>query len=292
MTPPSTAYVSSFTPYGFGPATRADEPQSAPSASLPVAEAEAVLATLPGIISARIVTNRQGAIGEVHVLTGSEVTPRQTVREVEGALLARFGVRVEHRRISVATTTGPVRHAAARSVERPAFTPERGAADVADRADVGGAARRSSDARQLYFEDVEARRSARGGLSCRVVLRRGELSSGDADLLVEGEAESPATMRVQSDEVAARAALDALARGGASAASFALEGSVRVMAFGREFVLVGVVARQGRGTTLLTGSAEVRDGGAETAAVLAILDATNRWVTRLRDVAGQSQIAA
>jgi hypothetical protein len=42
-----------------------------------------------------------------------------------------------------------------------------------------------------------------------------------------------------------------------------------------------VIARQGRGTALLTGSAEVRDG-AETAAALAVLDATNRWVGRGR----------
>lgn len=104
-------------------------------------------------------------------------------------------------------------------------------------------------------------------------------------MLVEGKAESSGTMRVQADEVAARAALAALARGEAAAASFALEGSVRVAAFGREFVLVGVVVRQGRGATLLTGSAEVRDGEAETAAVLAILDATNRWVAR----AGQAR---
>ena len=129
-------------------------------------------------------------------------------------------------------------------------------------------------------------------MSCRVVLRRGDLAGHEADALVEGEAESPATMRVQSDEVAARAALDALSRGGAAAASFALEGTARVTAFGREFVLVGVVARQGRGATLLTGSAEVRDGGAETATVLAILDATNRWIARFGDSVERVRVAA
>ena len=244
-----------------------------------MADAEALIATLPGIISARLVTARQGGISEVHVLTGADVMPRQTVRAVESALFARYGVRVDQRRISVATTTGPVRRADG----------GRGSVDLA----LGGATAepasspsarvgRPLDARRLYFEDVEARRSSRGGLSCRVVLRRAGALGSEADALVEGEAESPGTMRVQSDEVAARAALDALTRGeaGAGTASFALEGSARVTAFGREFVLVGVVARQGRGTTLLTGSAEVRDGGAETAAVLAILDATNRWVAR------------
>jgi hypothetical protein len=43
--------------------------------------------------------------------------------------------------------------------------------------------------------------------------------------------------------------------------------------------LVGVTARQGRDQSLTTGSAEVRDS-AETASVLAVLDATNRWLGR------------
>jgi hypothetical protein len=37
------------------------------------------------------------------------------------------------------------------------------------------------------------------------------------------------------------------------------------------------MARQGREQVLLTGSCEVRDS-AETAAALAVLDATNRWM--------------
>ena len=48
-------------------------------------------------------------------------------------------------------------------------------------------------------------------------------------------------------------------------------------AFDREFVFVGVTVRLGRESALMTGSAEVKDS-AETAAVLAVLDATNRWV--------------
>jgi len=283
--------VPSFTPYGSGPASSADaSPSVSDPALLSVGEAEALLATLPGIISARVVTTRQGGLGEVHVLTGADVTPRQTVRNVESALLARFGVRVEHRRISVATTTAPVRNPGGGGPPPRPGVERAEPAVVSEPASAVGV-RRPVDARRLYFEDVEARRSARGGLSCRVVLRRGDALASEADVLVEGEAESPGTLRVQADEVAARAALDALARGDAGAASFALEGSARVTAFGREFVLVGVVVRQGRGATLLTGSAEVRDGAAETAAVLAILDATNRWMARVGDGGARARAA-
>ena len=48
-----------------------------------------------------------------------------------------------------------------------------------------------------------------------------------------------------------------------------------------QFVFVGITAKAGRDTMLLTGSAEVRESP-ETAGVLAVLDATNRWVELVR----------
>jgi len=50
-------------------------------------------------------------------------------------------------------------------------------------------------------------------------------------------------------------------------------------AFDRNFVFVGVSTKHGRDTALMTGSAEVRESP-ETASVLAVLDATNRWLDR------------
>jgi hypothetical protein len=78
-------------------------------------------------------------------------------------------------------------------------------------------------------------------------------------------------------DVAARAALAALALAGPTAGMFSLEGAKVIGAFEREFVFAAVMARSGREQVLLTGSCEVRDS-AETAAVLAVLDATNRWM--------------
>ena len=48
-------------------------------------------------------------------------------------------------------------------------------------------------------------------------------------------------------------------------------------AFDHAFVFVGVTARQGRESSLMTGSAEIRESP-ETASVLAVLDTTNRWL--------------
>jgi hypothetical protein len=63
--------------------------------------------------------------------------------------------------------------------------------------------------------------------------------------------------------------------------SIALEGAKIVDAFDREFAFVAVQGLGGRETSLLTGSAEIRES-AERAAVFAVLDATNRWTEARR----------
>ena len=50
-----------------------------------------------------------------------------------------------------------------------------------------------------------------------------------------------------------------------------------IEAFDREFVFVSVLGRVGREPAVLTGSCEVKESP-ETSAVLAVLDATNRWI--------------
>ena len=82
-------------------------PQSSPliaGSVLPIRRAEELLSTLPGVIAARIIASDTGAVDEIHVLTGAEVTPKQTVRNIESALIAHLGMRVDHRKISVATS--------------------------------------------------------------------------------------------------------------------------------------------------------------------------------------------
>ncbi|HKW12665.1 MAG TPA: hypothetical protein VJO33_19920, partial [Gemmatimonadaceae bacterium] len=72
---------------------------------LPIQRAEELLATLPGVMSARIVASGTGAVEEIHILTTDEVSPKQTVRNVESALIAHLGMRVSHKKISVATSS-------------------------------------------------------------------------------------------------------------------------------------------------------------------------------------------
>jgi hypothetical protein len=220
---------------------------------LPLKRAEELLLTLPGVVAARIVPAPTGEVSEIHLLTSADFNPKQTVRNVESALIAHLGMRVDHRKISVATT-----------VESAKTLETKGLLDVAA-AEAAAAARR----RRLYFEDVEVRRSRTKGVACRVTLRKGDQS-------YSGEAEGVESERSRI-ELAARAAVIAIGQVEREGQMLLLEGCKLVDAFDREFVFVGISGRVGRETTLLTGSCEIKDSP-ETASVLAVLDATNRWI--------------
>ena len=235
---------------------------------LPIKRAEELLATLPGVIAARIVASDSGSVDEIHVLTASDVTPKQTVRNIESALIAHLGMRVDHRKISVATTVEPEKPRA------PIVTP-RSMEAVSAAPAAGGQADLLADEgrRRLYFEDVEVRRSRSRGVACRVTLRKGEKS-------FIGESEGLENERSRL-ELAARATLAAIHQAEGDERVLAMDGCKTIEAFDREFVFVGVTARVSRETALLTGSCEIRDS-AETAASLAVLDATNRWIAHMR----------
>ena len=237
-------------------------------AVLPIERAEELLVTLPGVLNVRIVPGPTGEVSEVHVLTTTEVSPKQTVRNVESALLANLGMRVSHKKISVATSEGP----AAEAIRAARYTPGYGvpvtppSAGVTPGADEASS---KSNRRLLYFEDVEVRRSRASGMSCRVTLRRG-------DQMFVGEAQGQETHAVRT-ETAARATMAAVQQADTEGRMLAFEGARIVDAFERQFAFVALTTRFGRESALLTGSAEIKDG-IETASVLAVLDATNRWV--------------
>jgi len=244
-----------------GPANSSPSLSSSPSIAgsvLPIRRAEELLATLPGVLSAKIVASDTGAVDEIHVLTTAEFTPKQTVRNIESALIAHLGMRVDHRKISVAASSEP-RVARETPVSTPVVVDPELLQAVAD----------DLSRRRLYFEDVEVRRSRSRGVTCRVTLRK-----GDASFI--GEAEGLESERARVD-LAARAAIKAISQAERGERTLALDGARLIDAFDREFVFVGVSARVGRDSALLTGSCEIKES-AETASVLAALDATNRWI--------------
>ena len=229
---------------------------------LPIKRAEELILTLPGVVSAKIIESESGAVEQIHVLTTAELTPKQVVRNIESALMAHLAMRVDHRKISVAITSET------RTKPSPArSTPTRQFPAIGEHAGVGPEGKKS--ARRLYFEDVEVRGSRTKGVSCRVTLKKGDESYIGEAHGIEGD-------RSRLD-LAARATVFAIGSAEGREGQLAVEG-VRVMeAFEREYVFVGVTVRSGRDSQLLVGNCEIR-GSAETASVLAVLGATNRWV--------------
>jgi hypothetical protein len=239
---------------------------------LPIQRAEELLATLPGVISARIVAGLSGAVEEIHILTTTEVTPKQTVRNVESALIAHLGMRVSHKKISVATSDDAVRQARGSGPDLRLPTPPSGIPGIGDgRGESAVSVLTKLPRRRIYFEDVEVRRSRSKGEACRVTLRKGDQS-------FIGEAEGVENERLRI-ELAARATLSAIREAEGEDRVVALEGCKLVDAFEHQFIFVGITTRTGRDQGLVTGSAEVRESP-ETASVLAVLDATNRWLDR------------
>lgn len=232
---------------------------------MPIERAEELLLTLPGVLNARVIAGGTGEVTEVHVLTTTEVSPKQTVRNVESALLAHLGMRVSHKKVSVATSEGPV----ADAMRAARYTPGLGSPVIPAPDELPPAEPSRGTKRRLYFEDVEVRRSRASGMSCRVTLRSG-------DEVFVGDSQGLETDRLRT-ETAARATIAAVLQADVEGRALAFEGARVIDAFERQFVFVALTTRFGRESALLTGSAEIRDG-VETASVLAVLDATNRWV--------------
>ena len=211
-----------------------------------VKRAENLLRSLQGVRSARMVVSPVGEIIEVHVLADSDAVPKQVVRNIESALLAHLGLKVDHRKISVAKTA---------EVEPLRAAEER-------------AAQEAPHNRLILYKKLEvvSADSARVRFIANLELD-GEEVWGEAL-----SADSPAARLLAS----ARAAVAGLEKV-MPAITFELEGVTVLEAFGKNLVVAGLHVSVGRTRELLVGTGGVRDSE-EPAAVLAVLDATNRWL--------------
>lgn len=67
-----------------------------------VEDIEEALAQVAEIKAARVVSSPDGVIQEVHVLALPTKAPKQLVRDIESAIMARFGIPIDHKKISIA----------------------------------------------------------------------------------------------------------------------------------------------------------------------------------------------
>lgn len=63
---------------------------------------EGLIAKVQGVISNRVVLDDEGEIQEVHILGEGRRSPKQIVRDIESAFMAIFGVKLDHKKISIA----------------------------------------------------------------------------------------------------------------------------------------------------------------------------------------------
>lgn len=229
-------------------------------------EAEGLLNSLTGVLSARMVASPGERIDEIHLLTTEEVSPKQTVRNVESALLAHFGLTVDHRKISVARTSAP-----------PSMSKEEGnGGGEAIPTFVERASGPRREGRLLFVEHrLESDRQHRV---------RAKVSIEWDEEQVVGEATGTDLPSVRL-EVLANALLEAVetlldAAGGDDVreeTALALDGVKVLDAFDRCYVLVGVHALHGRDVTVLSGAAPA-EHDPERSVIMATLQATDRWV--------------
>jgi hypothetical protein len=233
-------------------------------------DAESLLKSLAGIVSAHVVRGAGGRPVEIHVLASGELHPKQVVRNVESALRAGLGMDVDRRIISVAqvrtsedervdeaepgTTSPPKENNRARpkEIHRPAPTTE----PLTDLA------------RTRRLEFVRYRSHRQGDrATCEVVLR-------DARTEITGQGTGSSTAGGRA-EAAARAVMDAIVQARPEL-QLELEEVTITSARGRTFVIAAAHVMRGRDVVRLAGAATMTRSPEE-AAILAALQATNRW---------------
>jgi hypothetical protein len=252
----------------------------------PASEIEGLIAALTGVRGARVTLNDIGRINEIHILAEARTHPKQIVRNVESALSAGLGLSVDRRFISVAQIKdepgSTVDEAPAVQHETPAQQPSSQYVEPAqqqpaarqqapaqpNQPDAAGAVRATDNTASRYvFVGYDARTQPDVESACRVTIRhQNEVYSGS------GSGPSTPLGRAQS---AAHAVFSAIATAQDSQ-SLGLEGVTLVESHGRTYVLVAAHAIIGRSTVALTGTAALHRSPEE-AAILASLQATNRW---------------
>jgi hypothetical protein len=224
------------------------------------AEIEGLITALHGVMASSVVLDAYRRIEEIHVLAAARMHPKQIVRNIESALSAGLGVVVDRRLISVAQVRAEHQQLVDDELAGPAADPHADELATAVDDDDGGAGR-------YIFVGYDARTQPDHEAACRVTIRRG-------NAVYSGTGAGPGTPlgRAQS---AARAVFAAIATARRSH-SLGLEGVTLLDSHGRAFVLVAGHAIDGRSSVPLTGIAALHRSPEE-AAILATLQATNRW---------------
>ncbi len=246
------------------------------SRSVSIEEAEALVRSLAGVAAARVLTGPQGKVMRIQVLLDDAIPPHQLVRNVQSALLARFGLLIEPGSIEFVDqmpselpgrqegdsgTLPPQIVAGAESgtqEPRPGPRPEPGA--------------RSRMSRPYLLDRPTIERLRPNRIRCRVEIAFGEaVTVGEAEVLDGAGAALVVT---------ARAVLASFRTANpVNAEPVELEGVRAIELAGQSYVIAGVRAVEPRNVHYLAGAAVIESSGEE-AAALATIDAVEQWISR------------
>lgn len=236
-----------------------------------VEDAEQVLRKLRGVISARVVLEEQGEVEEIHLLTGTDVPPKKTVRRVESAFMKNWGVRIDHRKVSVAQSRWPVGDKGQKAKSSASFLREPTSL-VADRPHLQPDGPRT----ELRFDGHQVELEPSGRMRVRVFLESGgEAFTGEAT--GSQRARSRMTMLATATLNAVRASTEASPTRVGTMPFMSLEDVDVVDAFKRDFVLAAVTLAGSDGVTSSAGAAPV-EASLDRAVILSTLKAVDPWV--------------
>ena len=241
-------------------------------------DVEAAIHALRDVRSVSIVPDDDGGILEVHVVSSSERKPKQVARDVESLIVAKLGMAIDHRKISVAQVDGGDGEDA-EVAAAPAFVGDRNA-EPAERAEGPGLQEAPSPENgnlapldlRIEFVGVSVAQ-AQDRAEARVELR---LNGVETAAAVGGPDSSGSVQRLICE-----ATLDAINQFIEEGGTFSVGGVEESRVGGVDTVLVNVCHLSDRHEIALVGACPV--GGDLTRAVsLATLDAVNRFLRRHR----------
>lgn len=229
----------------------------------PLESVEQALEGLTDVRSAKIVADGAGGILAVHVVSSSDRSGKQIARDVESVLVAKLGLAIDHRKISIAQVDAePVAPETAAAAPAPAVEPEK-ALPLRGLAPVD---------RRIEFIGVSVAQS-QNRAEARVELAMGEVTSAAA---VNGVDASASVLRIVAD-----ATLQAVQQFYEDGGLFAVTAVEQATVGGKPVIVVDVSHLAERQEKTLLGACPVSGRDLPRATALATLDAVNRFLRRL-----------
>jgi hypothetical protein len=259
------------------------------SRSVSIEQVEALLRSLSSVAGARIITGPEDEVMRIQIQTDDQIPPNQLVRNIQSALLARFGLLIDLASIEFVDQVTPavLERSASLDAPDPNWSPkpsaqsdnEHGATTSQARSSPKpeppsqrhGSGSRPGPVRPELIDRPVIERLRPNRIRCRVEVEFGEI-------VAVGEAEALDGAGVAL-EVAARAVLAAFRSADALRSEhIELEGVRTVELAGQSYIVAGVRVVEPRNVRYLAGAVVIEASGEE-AAALATIHAMDQWST-------------